>query len=252
MVLSTLLISTLTLAQTPAITVKNKDALRSHKRIELLEPIVDHMTWDKLLQTHVTATGEVNYKGIQEQESELDGYLKWLSKNPPQNWWSNDELLVFWMNAYNAFTIKLILNHYPVKSIKDIKDPWNQRFIPIGDKWYTLNDIEHRIIRKMGEPRIHFALVCAAVSCPKLYNKAFNAMTLDKDLSRLTKEFLADPSKNEISKNSVELSKIFKWYAKDFKTEDQHLIDFLNQYTSIRIETNAKKSFKDYNWNLNE
>jgi len=156
------------------------------------------------------------------------------------------------MNVYNAFTIKLILDNYPTKSIKDIKTPWNHRFIKIGAKWYTLNDVEHRIIRKMDEPRIHFALVCAAVSCPKLYNKAFTSETLEEDLSLLTRDFLSDASKNNISENSIKLSKIFKWYGGDFKKNGSSLIDFLNQYTDVSISSNAKKSYKDYNWALNE
>lgn len=211
-----------------------------------------HSTWDILLQTRVSELGQVNYQAFKTDESALNSYLQTLSQNPPELSWSKNKKLVYWMNAYNAFTVKLILNNYPVKSIKDIKDPWNQRFILIGEKWYTLNDIEHRIIRKMGEPRIHFALVCAAVSCPKLYNRAFSELTLESDLTKLTTEFLADPDKNEISENNVKLSKIFKWYGKDFKREDQNLIDFLNLYTSIKISPRAKKEFKDYNWALNE
>ncbi|MBO6631454.1 MAG: DUF547 domain-containing protein [Psychroserpens sp.] len=214
--------------------------------------ISDHYNWDDLLQKHVTESGNVDYIGFKKDETALNQYLLSLGDNPPEASWTDARRLVYWMNAYNAFTVKLILNNYPVNSIKDIKDPWNQRFIRIGEKWYTLNDLEHRIIRKMGEPRIHFALVCAAVSCPKLYNKAFKEVTLEEDLTKLTKEFLADSTKNVISKNNISLSRIFKWYGKDFKTKDQNLIDFLNQYSDIEIASNAKKSFQDYNWSLNE
>ena len=103
----------------------------------------------------------------------------------------------------------------------------------------------------MGEPRIHFALVCAAQSCPKLYNKAFTAENLEEDLSKLTREFLADESKNNMSEYSIKLSKIFKWFAKDFK-QNGSLIDFLNQYSEVTISNKARKSFKDYNWDLND
>ena len=169
----------------------------------------------------------------------------------PNENWTKQEKLAYWINAYNAFTIDLVLRNYPVSSIKDIKDPWKQRYWQLGDKWYNLDEIEHQIIRKMDEPRIHFALVCAAKSCPKLHNKAFTADTLNEDLSKLTHEFLADESKNNITQNNLKLSKIFKWFAKDFKKKGS-LIDFLNQYTDVKISDKAKKNFKDYNWDLNE
>jgi hypothetical protein len=214
--------------------------------------VFDHSLWNQLLQKHVSDQGNVNYKGFRADRSRFSSYLRSLSENPPQNSWSKDETLAYWMNVYNAFTVKLILDNYPTNSIKDIDGPWSQRFIKIGEKWYTLNDIEHRIIRKMDEPRIHFALVCAAVSCPRLFNKAFTAHNLEKDLVMLTKGFLNDNTKNELSKNSVKLSRIFKWYGVDFKKNGSSLIDFLNKYSDVVISPKAKKSFKDYNWKLNE
>nr|WP_321226957.1 DUF547 domain-containing protein [uncultured Psychroserpens sp.] len=214
--------------------------------------IIDHSQWNDLLQKHVSEEGNVNYKGFKADKTKFKAYLDMLSKNPPQDSWSKDETLAYWMNAYNAFTVKLILDNYPTKSIKDIDGPWNQRFIKIGEKWYTLNDVEHKIIRKMDEPRIHFALVCAAVSCPRLYNKAFTSKNLETDLDLLTRGFLNDPTKNEFSEDSIEISKIFKWYGGDFKNDGQDLIDFFNKYTDVKISSKAKKSYKDYNWNLNE
>ena len=214
--------------------------------------IITHTTWNDLLQKHVSKQGNVNYKGFKADIRKLNDYLEMLSLNPPQDSWSSNETLAYWMNVYNAFTVKLILDNYPVNSIKDINGPWNHRFIKIGEIWYTLNDVEHRIIRKMDEPRIHFALVCAAVSCPRLYNKAFTANHIEADLDLLTREFLNDATKNELSANSIKLSKIFKWYGGDFKKDGKDLIDFLNQYSDVQISSNAKKSYKDYNWNLNE
>lgn len=212
----------------------------------------DHSLWNSLLQKHVSDLGNVNYKGFRSDIVGLRAYLSLLSENPPQDTWSKDDTLAYWMNVYNAFTVKLILDNYPTKSIKDIKGPWSHRFIRIGEKWYTLNDVEHRIIRKMNEPRIHFALVCAAVSCPRLYNKAFTAKRLEDDLSMLTKGFLNDPDKNNLSENSIKLSKIFKWYGGDFKKNGASLIDFLNEYSNTVIAENAKTSYMDYNWSLNE
>ena len=143
------------------------------------------------------------------------------------------------------------MRHYPIKSIKDIKDPWQQRFRKLGDKWYNLDEIEHQILRKMNEPRIHFAIVCASVSCPKLKNEAFIAPRLEAQLTQATKDFLNDTTKNQVTPNNVKLSKIFKWFAKDFKTEGS-LIDFINLYAKNKIDKNAKISYLNYDWNLNE
>jgi len=213
---------------------------------------IDHSIWDSLLQKHVSNEGQVNYKGFQGDQTKFDTYLNLLSNSPPKEFWSRNETLAFWINVYNAYTVKLILNNYPIQSIKDISNPWNERFIKIGEKWYTLNDIEHRIIRKMDEPRIHFALVCAAVSCPKLYNRAFTAKHLDSNLTQLTQEFLNDGSKNRLRKNTIEISKLFKWYGGDFKTNTRRLIDFINQYSDVQISSKAKRTYMDYDWRLNE
>jgi len=148
-------------------------------------------------------------------------------------------------------TIDLILRNYPVISIKDIQNPWKQRIWKLDNKDYNLEEIEHQILRKMNEPRIHFAIVCASVSCPKLQNEAYTASNIESQLTNVTKEFLADSVKNNISEQYLELSKIFQWFSKDFK-QNGSLIDFLNQYTSIEISENAKIKFKDYNWSLNE
>lgn len=212
---------------------------------------VNHNLWNSLLQKHVSTQGNVSYKGFKESEKELNDYLGFLSKNTPQNSWTKADKLAYWINAYNAFTVKLIIDNYPVKSIKDIKKPWDKKFIPIGDKLLSLNHIEHEILRKMNEPRIHFAIVCASVSCPKLQNTAFEPSKTEEQLNNATKEFLSDSARNELSQNSIKISKIFKWFSSDFK-QNGSLIDFLNIYSEITILQNAKKSFKDYDWNLNE
>ncbi len=220
-------------------------------KTEIIRIIFDHRPFDKILQKHVSEKGNVNYQGIKSEWNNLRSYITSLSDYMPTDEWSKEEKLAYWINAYNAMTIDLILRNYPVSSIKDIKDPWKQRFWQLGDKWYNLDEIEHQIIRKMGEPRIHFALVCAAVSCPKLYNEAFTKDNLEDALTQLTKEFLADTSKNSITPNEIRISKIFSWFTKDFK-QDGSLIDFLNKYSDVTIASNAKKRFNEYNWDLND
>lgn len=211
----------------------------------------NHDRWNSLLQKYVTKEGIVNYKGFKTDWKLLLNYIESLSETIPTYTWTKEEKLAYWINAYNAMTIDLILRHYPIKSIKDIKNPWDQRYWNLGDKWYNLNEIEHDILRKMDEPRIHFGIVCASFSCPKLQNEAFVASDLDSQLTRATKEFLSDSNRNEISENSIKISKIFQWFSKDFK-QDGDLINFLNNYSAITISAKANKSFKDYNWNLNE
>ncbi|WP_241695436.1 DUF547 domain-containing protein [Winogradskyella litoriviva] len=211
---------------------------------------VIHNRWNTILQKHVSESGNVDYKAIK-NESEFDVYIDYLSETVPDDTWTKDEKLAYWINAYNALTVDLILRHYPVKSIKDIKDPWDQRLWQFGDTWQNLNDIEHKILRKMDEPRIHFAIVCASISCPKLQNEAFTASNLETQLTTATKEFLNDSTKNELTEDHIKLSKIFKWFKKDFE-QDGDLINLLNQYADVNISSSAKKSFKDYNWNLND
>jgi len=216
--------------------------------------ISTHKLWDELLEKYVSNNGNVNYKLFKTDHKKLLDYIYVLNlakSSDAFKAFSKEDKLAYWINTYNAMTIDLILRNYPIKSIKDIKDPWNQRLWKLDEKWYNLNEIEHDILRKMDEPRIHFAIVCASFSCPKLSNKAYTAENIETQLTEATKEFLNDSKRNTISKNSLELSKIFQWFSKDFK-HNGNLIDFLNQYSDIKISDKAKKSFKDYNWDLNE
>jgi len=220
-----------------------------------------HMQWDKLVKKHVNNVGMVNYKDFQKDRAELDVYLKILSDNAPQTDWSENEQKAYWINAYNAFTVSLILQHYPVKSIKDIgaaiqipfvNTPWDIKFINIGGKKYDLNNIEHGILRKkFNDPRIHFALVCASISCPRLRNEAYTAAKLDMQLEDAGKGFLNDRSKNNINTDKVQLSKYFSWYKGDF-TKNGSLADFINKYSQTKINANTRINYLDYNWNLNE
>ncbi len=210
-----------------------------------------HKTFDMLLSKHVNDKGEVSYTGFIEDKATLKTYLNSLSELRPNDSWTKSDLLAYWMNVYNAFTIKLIIDYYPVKSIKDIKTPWDKPFIKLADKLYSLNDIEHNILRKMNDPRIHFGINCASYSCPPLSNKAFTSENVNAELDRLAKQFINDPTRNKISSTQVQLSKIFQWFAKDFKT-DGSLIDFLNRYSNVTIRKEAKKSFLKYNWELND
>ena len=209
-----------------------------------------HETWNSLLQQFVSAEGVVDYANFKVSESELDEYLELLRSNPIQGNWSRNEKLSYWINAYNAFTIKLILKHYPVNSILNINSgkAWDLEWIQLGAKQYSLNEIENEIIRpQFKEPRIHFAVNCAAKSCPPLANEAFTPDNIEFLLEKQTQAFIQDASFNQIKKSSVKISKIFEWYGEDFKD----LIGFLNKYSSTQINNKAKISYQEYNWDLN-
>ncbi len=222
---------------------------------------ITHEEWTNLLQKHVNKAGFVDYKGFIKDSAKLNDYLAKLSANAPANTWSKDEKFAYWINAYNAFTVKLITIHYPVKSIKElgaanpiifINTAWDKKFFSIGNKSMTLNTIEFKIIKKQfADPRSHFAINCASISCPKLLDVAYEAKTLNAQLDQQGKAFLADNDKNKVSATNPKLSSIFKWYSGDFE-KGQSKIEFINKFSSPKLNASAKIDYLDYNWNLNE
>jgi len=226
-------------------------AYDSQKEVSTEGKSIDHKQWNDLLQKHVTNKGNVNYKGFKKDEKELQIYLNILAKNLPEKSWSKNAVLAYWINAYNAYTVKLILDNYPTKSIKKIDSPWDREFFTLGNKKYSLGEIEHKILRKMDEPRIHFAINCASYSCPNLLNEAYTEKNLQSQLESSAKSFINDKTKNTITSNKIDISSIFDWFTSDFKKEGT-LIDYLNKYSTVKIDKNAKISYKEYNWNLNE
>lgn len=222
---------------------------------------VSHAIWDSLVSKHVTETGQVNYKGFIQDSVKLNEYLAILgSSHPSEKNWTRDERLAYWLNAYNAFTVQIVARHYPQKSIKDIKNGipfvntvWDIKFIKIENEVYDLNNIEHGIVRpKFEEPRVHFALNCASVSCPRLRNEAYTAADLERQLTDQARYFLANPVKNKITAEKAELSKIFTWFKGDFTKGSQTIKGFINQYSEVKLTDDTKTSSLDYDWNLND
>lgn len=209
-----------------------------------------HSNWNQLLQTYVSSKGVVNYSSWKENMAGLNDYITELGNDSPDKNWSRSEKMAYWMNLYNAATIKLILDNFPVKSIMDINNskPWDKKWIKVGANTYSLNQIENDIIRpRFGDGRIHFAINCAAKSCPPISNKAFTASNVNSSLARLTRNFVNNTAFNKISANQLELSNIFNWYAKDFG----NVKTFIGKYTDVAINADAKVSFIEYNWALN-
>lgn len=242
----------------------------------------DHSTWNGLLQKHVILikdgqASQVDYQGMLNDRAKLQSYLSQLSAVNMQAFssWPKNERLAFLLNAYNAFTVELVLTKYPkLKSIKDIgsivQSPWNKRFVPLLGETRSLDDIEHGMIRKVGdynEPRIHFAANCASIGCPALRNEAYTGAQLDAQLEAATKAFLSDHTRNRYNTqaNKLEVSKIFDWYKKDFergwhgwKSLNEffaHYAESLTDSPEIRqalITDKVDVDFLDYDWNLNK
>nr|WP_297915695.1 DUF547 domain-containing protein [uncultured Allomuricauda sp.] len=211
----------------------------------------EHGLWDSLLKEYVDNSGNVDYKGFGKDTESLDSYLMTLAENSPSDSWTKNEKLAYYINLYNAATVKLILDNYPTKSIKDIPNRWKKKWVLVGNTTTSLNAIEHEILRKMEEPRIHFAINCASFSCPKLLNTAFTPQNMERLLSKATVEFVNDVKRNRFQRDKAELSRIFKWYKGDF-TRETSLIEYINPYLNNPIDTKADIDYLDYDWSLNE
>ncbi|WP_020538956.1 DUF547 domain-containing protein [Lewinella cohaerens] len=211
----------------------------------------DHSGWDAFLQSNVSSSGQVNYRSIKANPAPLNDYLAELEQYPPQSSWNRNTAMAYWINAYNAYTVKLIVNNYPVSSIKDIDsgNPWGTKWIKLGGQTYSLNQIENDILRpRYGDARIHFAVNCAAASCPPLHNRAFTADNLNSTLQRLTRKFVNNKDYNTITAKRVEISKIFDWYGSDFGS----VVNYINGYTDTALNSDTVVTFKEYDWKLNE
>lgn len=207
-------------------------------------------TYNAFLQKNVSATGTVNYKNIKKNKADLDKIVAVFAAKTPDKTWAKNDALTYWLNAYNLFTIKLIADNYPVKKITDLDSgkPWDVKRIELAGQKYSLNQIENDIIRPTyKDARIHFAVNCAAKSCPPLLNKAFYSATVQSVLDQRTKSFVTGKT-NVLSEKNAKISKIFDWYKVDFGD----ITAFLSKYSTVKVAKDAKVEFADYDWNLNE
>ncbi|MEE8348693.1 MAG: DUF547 domain-containing protein [Acidobacteriota bacterium] len=230
-----------------------------------------HAEWTEVLSTYVAmdrGTSLVDYQGISEHRTGLDQYLKDVEGVSLKEYtgWSPSERLAFLINAYNAFTVKLIVDNYPVDSIKDlggwISTPWKKPFFTLLGEERHLDNIEHDMIRvEFDEPRIHFAVNCAAVGCPALRKEAFVARRLDQQLEEATRSFLTDNRRNRYRADGqrLELSPIFRWYHNDFEHNQGSLeafvADRITRDPEARERIRRKKVkvvYLDYDWSLND
>ncbi len=228
----------------------------------------DHALFDGLLGAHVDARGLVDYDAFA-GNPDFRSYLEELAETRPETL-PRQERLAFWINAYNAYTIELVNRRQERTSIRNInktlgfipgKGPWKERMAEVAGKVWTLDEIEHEIIRKdFPEPRIHFALVCAALGCPPLRNEAYTGEELDRQLDEQARIFLTrEPEKNRVDTRTgtVHLSPIFDWYREDFPAGTAEFGAFLADYFPPGLARDLLESggfrirFTGYDWSLN-
>ncbi|MBW2298585.1 MAG: DUF547 domain-containing protein [Deltaproteobacteria bacterium] len=220
---------------------------------------VDHGLYAELLEKYAQ-NGTVDYQGFKESEIKLDQYLKFLSETDIKTL-SRDEQFAFYVNAYNAWTIKLILTGYPgIKSIKDMgsifKSPWKKQVVRIDGDIVTLDHIEHEILRPgFKDPRVHFAINCASKGCPPLRSEPYRADILEQQLDEMTREFINDSQQNRLEGRTLYVSSIFKWFSEDFNDD---VVGFFLKYAQEdlknQLEDNKSKikiKYLDYDWSLN-
>jgi len=240
-----------------------------------------HSAWNQMLQRNVHwdskgVASQVDYSAFKRQQAELDNYLAELSAVPLKTYmsWGKSQQLAFLINAYNAFTIKLILSKYPdLESIKDLgsffSSPWKKKFFGLLGKQRSLDEIEHSMIRQPGafdDPRIHAAVVCASIGCPGIRDEAFVAEKLDEQLEDSLRRFLSDRSRNRYNGKAdrLEISKIFDWYGDDFIDYRGYpsVAAFLGEYAELLADEKAAQlrikagdtplDYLDYDWRLND
>jgi hypothetical protein len=220
---------------------------------------VDNSVYGELLKKYVKE-GVVDYQGFKNEEGKLDQYLKVLEKTDSSKL-SRNEQFAFYINAYNAWTIKLILSGYPgVKSIKEFgnifKSPWKKKLARIDGDMVTLDHVEHGILRpKYKDPRVHFAINCASKGCPPLRSEPYRGDVLDQQLAEMVRAFINDTRRNRLEGKTLYVSRIFKWFKGDFGND---IVGFFQEYAEGNLKKELDSSRKEieveylsYDWSLN-
>jgi len=229
---------------------------------------IKHDAWDTLLQKYVDADGMVNYTAWHNNQTDraaLKTYLEDLSKANPNANADQKAKLAYWINAYNALTVEGILRVYPTTSIRNHTPKlfgyniWKKLYLYTGDSKINLDSIEHKVLRKMGEPRIHFAIVCASISCPRLLNKAYTSDKIETQLTTNTTDFFSRSQNLQVdaANSTIQLNSIMSWFGSDFGSTTGKQVGAVAPYFPEDAKAflgRGKFSVKylDYNWKLNE
>ncbi len=212
---------------------------------------INYQFYEDFLFKYVSEEGYVEYDAIYDNHIDLKNVIKKFESLETYSNWSKNQELSHWINIYNVYSIKLIVDNFPINSIKDISQSFDLRFIPYNNQYISLNYIEKEILSKTLDERIHFAINCASISCPNINRVPFYADTIENQLEVAAKNFINNTTKNDISRKEVKLSKIFDWYADDFLKNNASVIDYINKYSDTRIKDSAEIQYLDYNWSLN-
>jgi hypothetical protein len=230
---------------------------------------ISHAAWNDLLGRYVDDAGFVNYRAWKASTADtaaLDRYLDALSHASAAARATGEGQLAFWINAYNAVTVKGILREYPTTSIRNHTakvfgyNVWEDLLLVVGGKTYSLSQIEHEVLRSMGEPRIHFAIVCASRGCPRLLNRAYTADRLEQQLSENARDFLAKSSnfQYDVGAKTIKISSIMDWFATDFGKTSAEQLKYLSPYLPDQVARKlassgaARVSYLEYDWSLND
>jgi hypothetical protein len=250
-----------------------------------MEGIFSHAELDRFLERHADAAGNVDYQAASTDDPDLAGYIARIAATSPDNrpalFPTRDHRLAYWINAYNGSVLFGVLSHYPIESVRDIPRPWAFFFLPrlsgfflfqpvvLGGDSTSLYALENRLIRRrFADPRIHFALNCASLSCPRLPRTAFSGKALDRELDREARIFLADESKLRIDpeQQTIFLSAIFDWYERDFLDWQRDaapetpatLVAYVHPYLAPERRRalaecgDCRVEFLPYDWGLND
>lgn len=230
--------------------------------------VIDHAAWSRLLQTYLhDSDSGVNlfaYAEVTQADRQvLEGYLKRLTATPISTY-NRDQQLAYWINLYNALTVDLVLEHYPIESITDIDispgwfsfGPWDKKLVTVEGELLSLNDIEHRILRPgWRDPRIHYAVNCASIGCPNLRSSAFTAKDTDAMLTRGAREYVNHPRGVAIVDGELVVSSIYEWFKEDFGGTDRGVIEHLKQYAAPELARSLNEHDRigddRYDWSLN-
>ena len=230
---------------------------------------IDHAAWDRLLGRYVKRGGDgvtrFDYAAVtKDDRAGLDAYVGALSAQPISRF-NRNEQRAYWINLYNALTVQLVLDHYPVDSIRDIDispglfadGPWGAELITVEGEALTLNDIEHRILRPIWpDPRLHYAVNCASIGCPDLQARAFTAETAEALMESAARAFINHPRGVSVAAGRVTVSSLYAWFAEDFGGGDPGILAHIRRYAapelSAALDGLTVIDDHDYDWTLND
>ncbi|GAA4373807.1 DUF547 domain-containing protein [Hymenobacter koreensis] len=220
-----------------------------------------HAAWSELLARHVRTDGTLNYQGLLDDEDALLSYLQQIKRMPPQATWPRAEQAAYWLNVYNATSVYLTLQYYPVERLSEVRvktiggklSVWDAPEVVVGTQTYSLNQLERDILPKLlpNDPRLHFALNRGAHSGPALLPTAFDGAVLDQQLAQQTQRFVNDPLRNRLTNTQVQVSSLFDWHATAFG-QKAALVAFLNRYSTTPIAETAEVVYLPFDWTLND